>query len=295
MFICVEMIGYLHDEARNPSSMKNSPHLDHYHQAIQIAKAAGKIQRANFGQSLNQQIKASSIDIVTQIDLQCDELIRTKLKSSFPNDIIMTEETFQEEQPIDLSQTWVIDPLDGTTNYAHAFPYFAVSIAYFENGEPIVGVVYNPISDECFSANKGHGAYLNDQKLSVSTEKPIHQCLLTTGFPYDVVNGDNKLYLERFTRMLEKAQGIRRPGAAALDLAFLAAGRIDGFWEYKLSPWDVAAGCLLIKEAGGTLSSIEGAPLRYDQRRIHILATNTHSLQHQIIETFNAPAAPCKV
>lgn len=266
--------------------MKYSDYLDHYHQAIQIAKAAGKIQRDNFGSAVTQEIKASSIDIVTQIDLQCDELIRARLRESFPNDTILTEETFEENADIDLSNTWVIDPLDGTTNYAHAFPFFAVSIAYFKNDEPVVAVVYNPISDECFSANKGHGAYLNDQKLSVSNYKPLNQCLLTTGFPYDVVEGNNDLYLSRFTAMLAKAQGIRRPGAAALDLAFLAAGRIDAFWEYKLSPWDVAAGCLLITEAGGVLSAIDGSGLNYSDRRIHIMAANSKALMQDMHQCF---------
>jgi len=152
---------------------------------------------------------------------------------------------------------WIVDPLDGTTNYAHGFPFFCVSIALEKDGSVVLGVVYDPMRDDLFEASLGGGAHLNGKKLQVSSVSDLSRGLLATGFPYDIRESpDNNL--DFFAAMIVKAQAIRRPGAAALDLAHLAAGRFDGFWELKLKPWDTAAGCLLVTEAGGVLSDMTG-------------------------------------
>jgi myo-inositol-1(or 4)-monophosphatase len=156
---------------------------------------------------------------------------------------------------------WIIDPLDGTTNYAHGYPVFCVSIALEKEGEVILGVVYDPMREEMFVAERGEGAYLNDKKLAVSPVKDISRSLLATGFPYDIRDSKEN-NLDYFNAMAINVQAIRRAGAAALDLAYLAAGRFDGFWELKLKPWDTAAGCLLVTEAGGVISDIAGGKWR---------------------------------
>jgi myo-inositol-1(or 4)-monophosphatase len=173
----------------------------------------------------------------------------------FPQDEIISEEK------TNLFETgknrWIIDPLDGTTNYAHGYPFFCTSIAYEINGEITVGVIYNPIMDELFFARKGEGAFLNGERLSVSNVGSIQQSLIVTGFPYDVAtNPDNNL--NHWSAFMLKAQALRRDGSAGLNLSYVAAGRFDGFWEVRLGPWDMAAGILIVAEAGGTVTSLTG-------------------------------------
>jgi myo-inositol-1(or 4)-monophosphatase len=248
---------------------------------------AGKIQMEQDRSQLRIEIKSSSIDLVTQVDHACDEAIRNHLRSSFPNDLMLTEETYLNGQTIDLSHTWIVDPVDGTTNYAHGFPHFCVSIAFAVNGEPVVGVIYDPCRKELFSAIKGQGAWLESENkhapIHVSQVPTMDQALLATGFPYDTVIKplDNVPY---FAAFLGKCHGVRRPGSAALDLAYLAAGRIDGFWEFRLAPWDIAAGALMVVEAGGFISGFSGEPLNFSDRHITILGGNHRKMLDEVIQ-----------
>ena len=256
---------------------------------LQIAKLlatkAGGIHRKYFGKPFTVESKSTGIDLVTEADLKADSAIRRYLYKHCPDDILMTEETFEEGQAIDLSHTWVVDPLDGTTNFAHHMPHFAVSIAYFENGEPQVGVVYDPIKKELFSAIEGGGAFLNDTPILPSMCDDIAKSLLVSGFPYDsATNPSNNL--ETFVRIKKLCHGVRSFGAAALDLCYVACGRFDGYWEIRLSPWDVAAGALIASEAGVKVSDLAPedakAPAKFAQRSVDILATATSNLHEQV-------------
>ncbi len=259
--------------------------------AIQAAQAAGKIQMASYGQVVQVEFKNTSIDLVTAVDKECDAVIVDILSKGCPEALLLTEETFQEGQAVDLSNTWVVDPLDGTTNYAHGFPHFAVSIAYFYAGEPQIGVIYDPFKKELFYALRGRGAFLNDQAIFVSKNRAhtLSNALLATGFPYDIATSTVN-NLRHFERIAPHCQGVRRPGAAALDLAYVACSRLDGFWELKLSIWDVAAGVLLVEEAGGKVTSLTGGRVPYAERRIHLIGTNGNDL-HGELETLLAQDA----
>jgi myo-inositol-1(or 4)-monophosphatase len=198
-----------------------------------------------------------TIDLVTEADKMSEELILAAIGKSYPDHGILSEESAARNEQSDMR--WIIDPLDGTTNYAHGFPFFCVSIALEKDGKVVLGVVYDPVRDELFVAERDKGAYCNGLKMQVSSESDLSRSLLATGFPYDIrVSRDNNLNF--FNAMAVKAQAVRRPGAAALDLSYLASGRLDGFWELKLKPWDTAAGCLLVTEAGGVISDMEGKP-----------------------------------
>ena len=252
--------------------------------AQKAAKLAGRVQMKYFGQTVKVKTKASAIDLVTSVDDECDQKIVKLLRKHFPDHGFVTEETCVEDDPayrFDLSRTWIIDPLDGTTNYAHGFPQFAVSIAFAIEGKLAVGVVYDPFKKEMFSAVKGRGASLNGQPISVSNTQHLGQALLATGFPYDLVNEPNN-NLSHFERILPQCHGVRRPGAAALDLAYLACGRLDGFWELRLSPWDIAAGMLIIEEAGGKITDLTGAPLDIARRRLDLIGSNDTAIHGEI-------------
>lgn len=251
--------------------------------AQNAALEAGKVQMAGFGQAHAIDVKGTAIDLVTAIDKECDALIISTLQKGAPDTILLTEETFNEQQAIDLSNTWVVDPLDGTTNYAHGFPQFAVSIAYFYNNLPLIGVVYDPFKKEMFYAIRGRGAFLNDVPIFVSGNR-VHElsyALLATGFPYDIASSQ-VTNLDHFQRIAPLCQGVRRPGAAALDLTYLAAGRLDGYWELKLSVWDIGAGALIVEEAGGKITGLKGEPLNYAQRRIDLIGSNGTGLHEEL-------------
>lgn len=251
--------------------------------AMQAAREAGRIQMEAFGRSHKVMTKGTTIDLVTAVDRESDARIIEIIKKAFPHDLIITEETFEEGQTVDLSHTWVIDPLDGTTNYAHNFPHFAVSIAYFWQGQPQIGVVYDAFKKELFYAIRDKGAFLNDAPIYVS-KNHVHElshALLATGFPYDIATS-SVTNLAHFENIAPKCHGVRRPGAAALDLAYLACGRLDGFWELKLSIWDVAAGILLGEEAGGRVTGLDGEAINYNQRRIDLVGSNGTGLHGEI-------------
>lgn len=238
------------------------------------ARAAGELLMDGFGREKDVRTKSSSIDFVTQYDLAAEALILEHLRAAFPGHSLVGEEGAAETgaQPY----TWYIDPLDGTNNFSHGFPVFCVSLALYEGQRPLAGVIYDPTRDECFTAAAGSGARLvgpsGNQPLRVSGTATLEQGLLATGFPYDVHTSplDNGAYVARF---IKRAFGLRRAGSAALDMAYVAAGRLDGYWEFKVSPWDVAAGILLVQEAGGTVTAIDGAPVALADK-LHILADN---------------------
>lgn len=236
--------------------------------AIEAALAAGQLQRARFDSTFSIDLKGAK-NLVTELDLASEALIVERILEQFPDHSILAEEA---DYPAGNGQhTWIIDPLDGTTNYAHGYPWFCSSIALTVGGELIVGVIHNPMSDELFTATAGVGAFRNGRKIAVSSRQPLAGSLLATGFPYDCAT-DPENNFNQFIRFQKAARGIRRAGAAALDLAYLAAGRLDGFWEVKLKPWDVAAGTLLVREAGGSVTSFDGSD--YDVTNHRILASN---------------------
>ena len=224
--------------------------------ANQAARAAGNVLNRLFGHVINI-IKKGEIELVTEADLESEKTILEIIRSEFPKDNILSEEAGKLRGNSD--RTWLIDPLDGTTNFAHGFPFFAVSIALEIEERIVFGIVYNPIMNEYFEAVNGVGAYLNGKPIRVSETSTLGGSLLGTGFPYDIHEKPQRV-MGFFNKMIVVAQGIRRPGAAAIDLCYVAAGRLDGFWEEGLSPWDTAAGTCIVKEAGGKLTTIEGNP-----------------------------------
>ncbi|RJR18442.1 MAG: inositol monophosphatase [Desulfobacteraceae bacterium] len=224
--------------------------------ARRAAREAGRFLKATEGKIIRVD-KKGRIDLVSEADLESEKIILEMLKGSFPEDSILTEEAGRKG-PLS-SRTWMVDPLDGTTNYVHGFPFYAVSIALMENEELLVGAVYDPSSDEMFEAEKEHGAYLNGSPIRVSTISILQESLLATGFPYSIYDNLQPV-MNRFEKMIVNAQGVRRPGSAAMDLCYVAAGRLDGFWEEGLKPWDTAAGSLIVKEAGGRIATFDGSP-----------------------------------
>jgi len=209
------------------------------------------------------------INIVTEEDRISEGMITSKIRERYPDHDILAEESAETARHSRCR--WIIDPLDGTTNYAHGYPVFCVSIAFEEDSEILLGVIYNPMLDEMFMAEKGKGAFLNGKKIAVSNTTDLSKSLLATGFPYDIRSNRNN-NINYFNGMAKSAQAIRRAGSAALDMAYIAAGRFDGFWELRLRPWDTAAGCLMIHESGGIVTDLFGGA--YHLEAPHILATN---------------------
>jgi myo-inositol-1(or 4)-monophosphatase len=220
-----------------------------------IARGAGEILRAGFNKSNQVELKGV-IDLVTEVDQKSETYILTEIKNRFPDHKILAEEGGVTRG--NSGHSWYVDPLDGTTNYAHGLPIFSVSIAYAYHGEVLLGVVYNPITDEMYSAEKGKGAWLNGEPIHTGNRTELNKSLLVTGLPYDrFTNPDNNL--ENIKHMALKVRGVRRLGSAALDLCFVAEGRVDGFWEIRLEPWDLAAGMLIAIEAGAVVTKRDGS------------------------------------
>jgi myo-inositol-1(or 4)-monophosphatase len=225
--------------------------------AMEAALKAGAIQRERYGQAIAIERKGE-IDLVTEVDLAAEAVIVDTLHRRFPAHDIVTEET----PPVSSGSrhVWYVDPLDGTTNYAHSYPFFATSIALVEGDEVVVGVILDPLRDELYSAERGAGAFLNGQRLQVTRSQALIESLLITGFPYDIQR-DTARRLRALSNFMPLARGIRRDGSAALDLCYVASGRADGFWEERLHPWDVLAGKLIVEEAGGRVSRFDGSPI----------------------------------
>lgn len=238
--------------------------------ARELAGRAGALQRARYETELAIDTKSATIDLVTEVDRACEALIVEGIQAARGGDAILAEEGHGNDAP-NAAVRWIIDPLDGTTNFAHGFPRFCVSIGIEVAGERAVGVVYDPLLEERFEAVRGEGAWLGARRLRVSPETEFGRALLATGFAYDVHRSDDD-NLENFRNVVKSARGIRRDGSAALDLCYVAAGRLDGYWESKLHPWDVAAGFLIVEEAGGRISDLDNGPA--DPSGRSVVATN---------------------
>lgn len=239
--------------------------------AIDAALKAGAILKRGFGASFKIYNKEGKNNLVTEFDHKAESIIINSIKEVFPDHEFLAEESGESGAKNNDNVRWIIDPLDGTVNFAHGIPIFSISIAAEQNGELLCGVIYHPILDELFVAKKGSGAYLNGKKLSVSTNKDLDTSFLVTGFPYNV-NQNPCGCIDHFVDIIKNGIPVRRLGSAALDLAYVAAGKFDGFWEINLNPWDVAAGVLLVKEAGGQVTQYDGS--EYSVYNESLLATN---------------------
>jgi myo-inositol-1(or 4)-monophosphatase len=244
-----------------------------------LAQDAGALIKKHAGTRNSFQHKKVN-DLVTKIDKKVELFITKTIKKNFPDHAIYAEETGKNDKKSDYR--WIIDPIDGTTNFVHQMPFFAVSIALEYKDKIILGAVYNPMLDEMFFAERGKGATLNGKKIHVSKVKKLADSLLATGF-HPQYRDHNMQFFETFT---QKTHGIRRLGAASIDLCYTACGILDGFWEFGLEAWDIAAGALILQEAGGQATNTDGTPLTYDQKAI--LATNKH-LHPEMLAILKSP------
>jgi len=267
----------MHGERCAGETVKND---DRYLQcAIGAAKEAGRIQMAHLNRFYGVEYK-DEFNPVTEVDRLCEQAIVQGILRDFPDHDILTEESpFQGKGS---PWRWIVDPLDGTTNYLHGFPFFCVSIGLEVEGEVRLGVVFIPTLDELFYAEKGKGAYLNGNRISVSRTGDLNKSFLCTGFPYDVRDHVD-FYLSFFRGFLTRCFALRRPGSAAIDLCYLAAGRFDGFWELKLHAWDVAAGSLMITEAGGQVTAFDGQSFSIYAENILASNGSIHKAMRRVI------------
>ena len=236
--------------------------------AIRVAQEAGRLLRDRVGTKIDVSHKGA-INIVTDVDIASERLIREAIAIQYPRHQVLAEEGGLAESRSEYR--WVIDPLDGTTNYAHGYPVFCVSIALEYQGETILGVVYDPMREELFAAERGGGATLNHRPIRVSPTDSLMQSMLSTGFPYDI-RTSTLTNLDHWANFAMNAQALRRDGAAAIDLCYVACGRFDGFWELNLSPWDMAAGALIVTEAGGLVTDFSGG--EFSNYKPEIIASN---------------------
>lgn len=242
-----------------------------------LVRGAGRLQLEHVGK-VNRIEYKGIIDPVTEVDRKCEKFIVGEIQRLFPEDDILAEEGTGGRRASE--NRWIIDPLDGTVNYTHGFPFFSVSVALERNGRVVAGAVYDPTRDELFAAEKNYGATLNGMPIRVSETGRLQQALLATGFAYNIQEGEALDNLDNFANFIKSAQAVRRPGSAAIDLSWTACGRIDGFWELFLKPWDLAAGILLITEAGGTVTSFDGSP--FDLYGNQVLVSNGR-IHHEMI------------
>lgn len=255
----------------------NAPDPRYLATAIEVVTAAGAIQRARFGSAFKVD-KKGTIDLVTEVDLEVERAARALIGARFPDHDIMAEEL--GGGTAGASHRWVFDPLDGTTNFAHGIPIFCSSLALEIDGDAVVGAVFDPMRQELFTAERGVGAWVNGAPLKVSSADALIDAVLVTGFPYDVHTTLDEV-IGLFSAYVGRARAIRRLGSAAIDLCWVAAGRMDGFWERGLQPWDTRAGALLVQEAGGRVSGLDGGP--WNPAGGHLLASNG-LLHDQMVE-----------
>ncbi len=253
--------------------------------AIQLAREAGQLLRDHLGRVIDISHKSSTLDLVTEVDLLSERHIKERISNHYPKHEILAEES--GHQQTDSEYRWLIDPLDGTTNYAHGYPVFCVSIALERAGEVLLGVVYDPVRDELFAAERDAGASLNGRPIHVSQVSQLSQSLLVTGFPYNVRS--NPLNIEYFARFLHNAQAVRRDGSAALDMCYVACGRFDGFWEMELKPWDVGAGKLIVEESGGRATKFDGRPVTIYESEILVSNGFIHEAMGAVLTKDSLP------
>lgn len=248
--------------------------------AVEAARIGGAIQKEHLGRALDVQYKAGGpINLVTDVDRKCEKAVLSFLRKAYPRHGLWGEESGRGRKA---EFTWVVDPLDGTTNYAHGYPFFCCSVALLRDERPIAGAVFDPVKGEVFSAGKGEGAHLNGKRIRVSSVSRLEEALLATGFAYFV--RENPYNLDNFRRFVLAAQGVRRDGSAALNLSYVAAGRFDGMWERGPEAWDMAAGVLLIQEAGGVVTDITGGPWRVDGQNMLVSNGRIHSQMLEILQ-----------
>jgi len=248
---------------------------------INIAKEAGEVIRNGFGDNLKIEFKTGDNNLVTNIDKAAEKIILDFVKLEYPTHSIIAEESGTEQKSSDY--TWVIDPLDGTTNFAHGLPIFAVSIGVQKKNKTIAGVVYDVMNDKVYAAEKGAGTYVNGSKTKVTQNNTLSESLVVTGFPYDIKK-DLDETVRVFTQLLIKTRGVRRLGSAAIDFCYVASGVFEAFWESGLNPWDVCAGLLLVEEAGGKNSDFTGKPNNIFSNQF--LATNG-LIHNDMLKVFN--------
>ena len=231
---------------------------------IRAADRAARGLKRDFGEVANLQVsRKGPADFVSAADLRAEQVLREQLRRARPDYALLMEESGASPGAAESGRRWIVDPLDGTSNFLHGLPHFAISIALEEAGELLAAVIYDPVKDDMFWAERGVGAYLNDRRMRVSSRSRMDSALIATGIPYKG-HGEHAGFQAELALVMAETAGVRRWGAAALDLAYVAAGRYDGFWERGLSPWDIAAGLLLVREAGGYVSAIEGGPVSLD-------------------------------
>jgi myo-inositol-1(or 4)-monophosphatase len=261
----------------------SSPHPKFLATAVEAVVGAGELQMSRFGTKMRVD-KKGAIDLVTEVDFEVERMFRALIAERFPDHAVLAEEMGQTRAGA--SHQWVFDPLDGTTNYAHGIPIFCSTLALEIDGVPTVAAVFDPNRNELFTAERGVGAWLNGEPLRVSSAQTLIDSVLVTGFPYDVREPTRMQQTVRlFTAFLGRARAIRRLGSAAIDLCWVAAGRMEGFWEHALKPWDVMGGALIVQQAGGRVTGLDGSA--WDAHQGHVLASNGH-VHDEMLEVVRA-------
>lgn len=254
-----------------------------YDLGLEVTLNAGNLLKDGFGSVFEIQNKEGKNNLVTEYDFKAEELIISSIKNVFPDHSFLAEESGKEHHFEGSEYRWVIDPLDGTVNFAHNIPIFCVSIAMEYKGEVQFGFIFNPITNELFTAQKGKGSYFNNKKINVSNTSDFEKSFLVTGFPYNInENPDN--CLQHFTDIISYGMPIRRLGSAAIDLAYVACGRFDAFWEVSLNPWDVAAGLIIVQEAGGKVTNYQGDDFTLKDKSL--IASN-NIIHNELIKVVN--------
>ncbi len=252
---------------------------------VQAAFKAGRSLARDFGEVENLQVSLKGPgDYVSQADHRAEEIVRSELSRARPTYGFLGEEG-GESKGTDGQHRWIVDPLDGTTNFLHGIPHFAVSIALERAGEVVAGVIFNPVTDELYTAERGKGAFLNDRRMRVAGRRQLTDCVVVTGVPH-LGRGQHSAFLTELARVMGEVAGIRRMGAASLDMAYVAAGRMDAYWEDGISAWDIAAGIILVREAGGFVSDKTGGQKMFDS---HSVVTANERIHRQMIQVLRAP------